>query len=73
MPLKTKSVLNRLLKGFISGALASMGLIVITTPVNWADIKVLLTLLAFAGIGGGINGLLLAGQKWASWKTTLKK
>lgn len=63
-----KSVLKRLLKGFIAGAVGSMSIIVIASPANFNEIAILLKALLLAGVGGGISGLLLALQKWASWK-----
>ncbi len=68
MSLKVKSILLRLLKGFISGAFASMGTVAIVTSADLSQLKVQLALLAFAGISGGLTGLIMAGQKWASWK-----
>ena len=68
MSIKVKSILARLLKGFLSGAVTAMLLITIAAPANWKDIVNILNILAVAGISGGINGALLAAQKWLSWK-----
>ena len=68
MSIKIEAIIKRFVKAFISGAFTSMGLIAITTPANWGDLKVLVTILAFAAIGGGLNGVIMAGQKWYSWK-----
>jgi hypothetical protein len=68
MSLKIKAILIRLLKGFIGGAFGTMATVAITTSANLGELKVQLAILAFAGISGGITGLILAGQKWASWK-----
>lgn len=65
--IKIKSIVTRLLKGFIAGAIGTMSTIVIASPANFTDITILLKALLLAGIGGGIGGLLLALQKWASW------
>lgn len=65
---KYKSVAKRFLKGFISGAISTMVLVVIVVPANWGELETSLKGLLLAGITGGINGLLLAVQKWASWK-----
>lgn len=64
---KTKAVLIRFGKGFISGAVSAMGLITIATPSIWSGFLPILNLLAIAGMAGGLNGLLLALQKWSSW------
>lgn len=68
MSTKIKAVLKRLLKGFLSGAFASMATVAIVTSADLSQLKVQLALLAFAGISGGITGLIMAGQKWSSWK-----
>lgn len=65
---KTQSVLKRFLKGFISGAITAMALIAISVPQDFKQLKLILMSLVFAGIAGGINGLILAIQKWATWK-----
>jgi hypothetical protein len=65
---KYKSVLNRFLKGGISGAVTSMGMVTLIQPTVWADFKTIFSMLLIAGTFGAINGLLLALQKWASWK-----
>jgi len=64
---KISAIAVRLLKGFIAGAIGTMSTIVIASPANFSDIGILLRALVLAGIGGGIGGLLLALQKWASW------
>lgn len=61
----------RLLKGFISGAVTSMIMVTVVAPTNWTELSSVGTLLAVSGIFGGINGLLLALQKWVSWKEVL--
>lgn len=67
MSQKTKSVLMRFLKGTISGAVSSMTLVSLATPVVWSDFKAILFSLAIAGVFGGLTGLLLALEKWSSW------
>lgn len=71
MSLKVKSILTRLLKGFVSGAVTSMLMVSIVAPGNWTELHTVLSILAVSGLFGGINGLLLALQKWASWKDEL--
>ena len=68
MSAKTKAVLKRFAKGFISGAVTTMALVPVISPASFKDIQIWLVALALAGIVGGVNGLILAIQKWASWK-----
>jgi hypothetical protein len=68
MSIKTKAVLKRFLKGAIAGAIGQMAIVTYQAPVVWTDVISILNLLALAGITGAIGGVLLAGQKWASWK-----
>lgn len=63
----TKSIITRFLKGIIAGAIASMAMVSITQPSQWTDFSSLLNSLGLACAFGGITGLLLALQKWASW------
>lgn len=65
---KTISVLNRFIKGFLSGAVTSMGLVTLAMPTVWSDVWQILNNLGLAAIFGGLNGLLLALQKYVSWK-----
>lgn len=63
-----QAVLKRFLKGFVAGAIAAMLLIVPASTASWADVATWLNALSLAGIFGGLNGLLLAVQKWSqSW------
>jgi len=66
--IKFKAVLVRLLKGTIAGAVSTMAMVTITQPVVWTDILLTLKALALAACIGGITGLLMALQKWVSWK-----
>lgn len=65
---KIKAVLIRFLKGAIAGAISAMCMVTISAPTVWTDIITILNSLLMAGVFGAITGLLLAGQKWASWK-----
>jgi hypothetical protein len=65
--LKVRSILNRFLKAFISGAFSAMALMTIAMPSNWEEMAKILAMLALAGMYGGVTGLIMAGQKWASW------
>lgn len=67
MNTKIKSILMRFLKGIIAGAIASMSMVTITQPTIWADFGTLFNSLGLACAFGGLTGLLLALQKWASW------
>lgn len=66
--MKYRAILIRLLKGTLAGAVSTMAMVTITQPVVWTDILLTLKALALAGCIGGITGLLMALQKWASWK-----
>ena len=65
---KYNSILKRFFKGMISGAVTSMGMFTLVQPTLWSDFKAIFSGLAIAGLFGAINGLLLALNKWASWK-----
>lgn len=65
---KYNSVLKRFLKGAISGGLTAMSLVTLSEPSMWSDFIGILNMLAMAGLFGALNGLLLALNKWASWK-----
>jgi hypothetical protein len=65
---KIKSILMRLLKGAVSGAVSTILLLTFTVPTNWLELKNFIALVTIAGIFGAINGVLLALQKWYSWK-----
>jgi len=67
MSAQTKSVLKRFLKGFLSGAVSTMMLIPALSPADFKQLKIWLITLLLAGIAGGVNGLILAVQKWSSW------
>lgn len=65
---KTKSVLTRFAKGFISGAITAMIAVPIIMPSDWSGFFPILNALGIAALFGGMVGILLAAQKWASWK-----
>jgi hypothetical protein len=66
--LKARSIINRLAKAFIGGALGNIALLTIVMPKNWAEISTVLAMVTFACLAGGITGVILALQKWYSWK-----
>lgn len=68
MSQKTKSVLNRLLKGFVSGSVATMLGVAMTAPATWTEMGNIINILLLSGLFGGINGVLLASEKWVNWK-----
>lgn len=68
MSQKITSILNRFIKGIISGAVASMAMVTISQPSVWSDFGYILNSLGMAATFGAITGLILALQKWASWK-----
>ena len=63
-----KSLITRFGKGIIAGAVASMALVTYNTPTIWSDFSSIFNALGIAAVSGAITGLLLALQKWASWK-----
>lgn len=65
--MKYSAVLIRFLKGIIAGAVASMGMVTIAQPAVWSSFGSILNSLGLAAAFGGLTGLLLALQKWASW------
>ena len=67
---KINSVLIRLLKGIIAGAIASMGLVTLSQPAIWSDFNTMLSHLGLALVYGAVTGLLLALQKYVSWTDT---
>lgn len=65
--MKYQAILKRFFKGFVSGAITAMIGVAIFVPKDFTELKTILVALLLAGIAGGINGLLLAIQKWVSW------
>lgn len=68
MSQKITSILNRFIKGIIAGAVSAMSMVAITQPSVWSDFNSILNSLGMACTFGAITGLLLALQKWSSWK-----
>lgn len=64
---KIQVILLRFLKGAVAAAVVSMGMVTIKQPAIWTDFIPLLQSLGIAGVYGGLVGLLLGLQKWASW------
>lgn len=65
---KTQMVLKRFAKGFVAGAISTMILVPAISPADFKQLKVWLMTLLLAGIFGGVNGLMLAINKWAVLK-----
>ena len=65
---KIKSILRRFAKGFIAGAITAMTAVPVIMPSDWSGFLPILNALAIAGVFGGMVGVLLAIEKWASWK-----
>lgn len=64
---KYQAVLRRFAKAFLSGFFTGCILITVSNIHLWADLWSALNALALAGVVGGINGIILAGQKYFSW------
>jgi len=65
---KVRSIINRFAKAFVSGAFSSLALMTIAIPQNWTEVPQLLSMLTLAALYGGLTGVIMAGQKWYSWK-----
>lgn len=66
--MKYKILLNRFLRGFIAGAIASLAAIVPVSFQSLNDIKAWLFLAMMAAVSGGVSGGLLAFDKALRWK-----
>ena len=67
MNIKTKSIIMRFVKAFIGGFTSSILVVGIAQATGWAEFASILNALLIVGLIGGLSGLLLALQKWASW------
>jgi VIT1/CCC1 family predicted Fe2+/Mn2+ transporter len=63
MSLNIKILLTRFLKGFLSGAIGAMVLVIPQNITTYNEIQTWITTLSIAGIVGGISGALLALDK----------
>ena len=68
MSYKLESILKRFLKAAISGIFSALGLITLAMPQNWTEVPALLSMLSLACLYGALTGIIMAGQKWYSWK-----
>lgn len=65
---KYNAIANRFIKGFLSGALTAVSMVTYVQPTTWKEASGWLAALTTAAVFGGINGALLALQKWYAWK-----
>lgn len=59
-----KALLLRFVRGFVAGAVSSMLMINVTAVNTFSDLKVFLSALTISAIVGGLNGALLAVDKY---------
>jgi len=64
---KTKAILMRFVKAFVGGFTGAILAAGIAQASGWANFTSILDALLIVGLTGGISGLLLALQKWATW------
>ncbi len=65
---KAKAIALRFIKAFVSGFVTAAGLITASNVHNLTDLHLALATLSIAGTVGGINGVLMAAEKWYNWK-----
>jgi hypothetical protein len=70
MTQKVKSVLNRFAKAFVFGALSSTTMIAVFSGNSFQELSVWISATGFVLLTGGINGILMALQKWIDWEET---
>jgi ABC-type uncharacterized transport system permease subunit len=68
IPLKYKSVAIRALKAFLSGALATMAVVMPFSGSSWKDVGVWIGALLMAGMVGGLTSLIMGYEKWLNWQ-----
>lgn len=68
MEKKIKVILNRFLRAFVSGALATAIPLTIANTPSWNDFETQFIILLVSMSIGGINGILQAGDKLLRWK-----
>jgi hypothetical protein len=66
-------LLNRFLRGFVAGAVASMLSVSHAIIVDWKDLTLWGQALAISGLVGGLTGGLLALDKAVRWEEVEKK
>lgn len=65
---KTRAVANRFLKAFLFGALSATTMVAAFSGASFDELEIWLKTVSFVLLSGGVNGVLMALQKWASWK-----
>ena len=68
MKSKLQVISERFLRSFVSGAIASAVPLSVASIQTWGDLRAQLILLSIALMVGGINGVILAGDKLLRWK-----
>ena len=63
-----RAVLLRALRAFVSGALAAVAIVAPMALNSWNDLAGWLTALGIAAIVGGVNGVIMAVDKWVRWQ-----
>lgn len=66
--MKLKVISIRFIKAFITGALATGVTITVNSADTWTDLSLALQGVTISLIIGGINGVLMAGDKLIRWK-----
>ena len=67
MKIKYRAILIRFAKAFLSGAVSTATIITVTNVGTWSELAIALQALSLSAIVGGINGLLMAAEKWVRW------
>lgn len=65
---KLQVVSRRFIKAFVSGFCTGVAVISIGGVSQWSDLTLALNGLVVSGVMGGINGVIMALEKWASYK-----
>lgn len=63
-----QAVLRRFTKAFIAGALSTITVISVSGVNSFSDLAMAVKVLALMGVVGGINGVILAGEKFINWQ-----
>lgn len=58
----------RFLKSFLAGFATGLILVTATDIHSWTDLHQALLAILLSGSIGGLNGLILAFEKWANWQ-----
>lgn len=65
---KLQAVGNRFLKAFVFGALSATTMVAAFSGANFDELQIWLKTVSFVLLTGGINGVLMALQKWVDWQ-----